>query len=298
MTRRARQTGNSVSIQVLRDGNETSLSLEPRIPSFVSSVYPGQPVAINSLGLAIKPTNIVEESSIQGIARGDQIRRVEFVLDDPEQKRIFDKRTAQSDIELEESGPGWETVYQLIQLLPPGYAFKLTADHNGTINEAIGMTRLSSEYFIPTRGVGLSILQDTYRSPTWQDAFALGAYQTKWDATRVFKFLEKLVRGQISPKNLGGPGTIAVAATSEASQGTSRLLLFLTLLSANLAIVNFLPIPVLDGGHMLFLIYEGLFRQPPNERVQVILTYAGLFMILGLMLYVLLLDIERLSGWF
>ena len=49
---------------------------------------------------------------------------------------------------------------------------------------------------------------------------------------------------------------------------------------------------------MLFLIYEGLFRQPPNERVQVILTYAGLFMILGLMLYVLLLDIERLSGWF
>ena len=124
---------------------------------------------------------------IQGIVRGDQIRRVEFVLDDPEQKRIFNKRTAQSDIELEESGPGWETIYQLIQLLPPGYAFKLTADHNGTVNEGIGMTRLSSEYFIPTRGVGLSILQDTYRSPTWQDAFALGAYQTKWDATRVFQ---------------------------------------------------------------------------------------------------------------
>ena len=48
---------------------------------------------------------------------------------------------------------------------------------------------------------------------------------------------------------------------------------------------------------MIFLAYEGVTRQPPNERVQIILTYAGLFMILGLMLYVILLDIQRFSGW-
>ena len=87
-----------------------------------------------------------------------------------------------------------------------------------------------------------------------------------------------------------------MAATSEASRGTSHLLLFLTFLSANLAIVNFLPIPILDGGHMLFLAYEGIFRRPVSERVQLVLTYAGLIMILGLMLFVIFLDVGRISS--
>ena len=112
----------------------------------------------------------------------------------------------------------------------------------------------------------------------------------------MWRFLTKLVGGKISVSNLGGPGTIAMAATSEASQGTSRLLLFLTLLSANLAIVNFLPIPVLDGGHMLFLAYEGLFRRPVSEKAQIVLTYAGLIFILGLMLFVIYLDIGRFAS--
>ena len=139
----------------------------------------------------------------------------------------------------------------------------------------------------------MSRLQNTYTAPTWGEAIQLGSYQTWYDASRVWRFLTKLVGGQISVTNLGGPGTIAMAATSEASQGTSRLLLFLTLLSANLAIVNFLPIPVLDGGHMLFLMYEGLFRRPVSEKTQIILSYAGLIFILGLMLFVVYLDIGR-----
>ncbi|MDA8563476.1 site-2 protease family protein, partial [Mariniblastus sp.] len=108
----------------------------------------------------------------------------------------------------------------------------------------------------------------------------------------------KLISGKISPKNLGGPGTIAVVATSEASEGTSRLLLFLTFLSANLAVVNFLPIPVLDGGHMLFLAYEGIFRRPVNENTQALLTYAGLAMILALMIFVVCLDASRIYNLF
>jgi regulator of sigma E protease len=78
----------------------------------------------------------------------------------------------------------------------------------------------------------------------------------------------------------------------------SRLLLFLTMLSANLAIVNFLPIPVLDGGHMVFLAYEGIFRRPVTEKVQVALTYAGLLFILGLMAFVIFLDVSRIKDWF
>ena len=67
---------------------------------------------------------------------------------------------------------------------------------------------------------------------------------------------------------LGGPVTIAQVAGSLAEQGFTSLLMFLTMLSANLAVVNFLPIPVLDGGHMVFLIYEGITGRPPSEVVR------------------------------
>ncbi len=100
--------------------------------------------------------------------------------------------------------------------------------------------------------------------------------------------------GQISVTNLGGPLTIAHVATSEASHGTSRLLVFLTLLSANLAVVNFLPIPVLDGGHMMFLTYEAVRGKPINEEWANKLSMFGLFFILGLMILVFGLDITRI----
>ena len=75
-------------------------------------------------------------------------------------------------------------------------------------------------------------------------------------------------------------------AGSEASQGISRLLMFLTFLSANLAVLNFLPIPALDGGHMMFLMAEGIRGKPVDERMQVILTLAGVACLLGLMIFV------------
>jgi regulator of sigma E protease len=106
----------------------------------------------------------------------------------------------------------------------------------------------------------------------------------------VVKFLRKLVTGQISVTNVGGPAMIFMVAGNEAKEGIPRLLLFLTLLSANLAIINFLPIPVLDGGHMLFLLYEGIVGKPVNEVWAMRLTVAGLVFILGLMALVLTLD--------
>ena len=70
-------------------------------------------------------------------------------------------------------------------------------------------------------------------------------------------------------------------------------MIFLTLLSANLAVINFLPIPVLDGGHMVLLIYEGIRGKPADERVQEVLTWIGLIFILALTIFVFGLDL----GW-
>ena len=69
------------------------------------------------------------------------------------------------------------------------------------------------------------------------------------------------------------------------------------MISVNLAVVNFLPIPVLDGGHMVFLIYEELRGRPPSETVQAVATYVGLAVILALMVFVFCLDIKRNWPW-
>ena len=88
---------------------------------------------------------------------------------------------------------------------------------------------------------------------------------------------------------------IIEAAMAYADRGTSALLMFLTMLSANLAVLNILPIPVLDGGHLMFLAYEGVRGKPANERVQVVLTYVGLVFIIGLMVWVCGLDFGLIS---
>ncbi|MDR1385891.1 MAG: site-2 protease family protein [Planctomycetaceae bacterium] len=127
------------------------------------------------------------------------------------------------------------------------------------------------------------------------------AVQKGWHATvdntlLVYYTLKQLLRNfngtaHVSPKGLGGPVMIVQAAYSFASSGMGKYLLFLCMFSANLAVLNILPIPVLDGGHFVFLLYEAVFRKPPNETVQVILSYLGLILLLALMLWVCLLDL-------
>ena len=69
------------------------------------------------------------------------------------------------------------------------------------------------------------------------------------------------------------------------------------ILNIGLMIFNMLPIPPLDGGHLVFLTYEGIFRRPPNEMIQVILSYAGLLLILLLMIWTVSLDLAWVTRW-
>ena len=83
---------------------------------------------------------------------------------------------------------------------------------------------------------------------------------------------------------------------SVAQSGNYALLLFLGIISINLAVVNFLPIPILDGGHMVFLIYEKLRGRAPPESVKIVATYVGLGMIAVLMIVVFYQDIRKMFG--
>jgi len=147
----------------------------------------------------------------------------------------------------------------------------------------------SSDSFNPERGFIFEPQQTFVQAATFGQAVEWGAQETYESLTKVLQFLRK-IGSQISPKAVGGPVAIVQMAYRSTSDGMGGLMMFLCLISANLAVINMLPIPVLDGGHMIFLAYEGIRGKPPSEKVHVGLSYLGLIFILTLMVWVLGLD--------
>ncbi len=99
---------------------------------------------------------------------------------------------------------------------------------------------------------------DLQKAESFSDAVHLSVRKTKNTTIEIYKTLRSLIRGDLPPSSLSGPLQIANIGYRVAQRGLSDLLVFLGFLSINLAVINFLPIPVLDGGHMVFLIWKGL----------------------------------------
>ena len=123
----------------------------------------------------------------------------------------------------------------------------------------------------------------------WQELYRL----TKL----TFSVLGRLVTLQLSYKTLGGPIRIAQASASAAQSGFSHLLFFMAFLSLQLGVLNLLPIPVLDGGHVIFLFWEKVMKKPLHKTVKNVMDHTGLALLLFLMLLVTLNDIDSVWGF-
>jgi regulator of sigma E protease len=108
------------------------------------------------------------------------------------------------------------------------------------------------------------------------------------------KFLRKMVLGEASVENLSGPISIAHYARQSAKMGLSRFLDFLALVSISLGVLNLLPIPLLDGGHLLYYLLEFITRRPVPESVQIFGQQIGFVLLLGLMGLAVYNDIMRM----
>jgi regulator of sigma E protease len=108
--------------------------------------------------------------------------------------------------------------------------------------------------------------------------------------------IAKIVTGQISFKTVGGPIMLFSIASEAAEEGWSTFLFQMALISVNLGLVNLLPIPVLDGGHIAQAMLEGVTRRPLSIRAREIANIVGLILLFTLMLFVFKNDIVRLMG--
>ncbi|MFN0007538.1 MAG: RIP metalloprotease RseP [Planctomycetota bacterium] len=144
-------------------------------------------------------------------------------------------------------------------------------------------------------GFALQSAQYVYRTDGPVEAIQAG-FAASW------KFLEeswltlkRILFGQVSGKNIGGIITIGVVSHSWAALGLSKLFFFLCMLSINLAFLNVLPIPVFDGGHLLFLLIEKVKGSPVSERVLSYSQMVGIVLIVSLMVWVTYSDVMK---WF
>ena len=130
------------------------------------------------------------------------------------------------------------------------------------------------------------------------ESFGVGVQRTEEVFTGIIQGFEKMFAGSISVRdNLGGPVAIA-SITKDATErgGMIGFWNITALLSVTLAIMNILPIPVLDGGHLMFLIYEGITRKEPSPKVRMALQQIGFLLIIALFIFVTFNDILRQFG--
>ena len=126
------------------------------------------------------------------------------------------------------------------------------------------------------------------------EAVARG-FETMWSTTALtVKMLLSLLQFNQSADAIGGPIAIAEFAGKAAQAGINNYLTFLALLSISLGILNLLPIPVLDGGHLMFHVYEALMGSPPTERMLIWANQVGFALLIGLMGLAFYNDLSRI----
>lgn len=255
---------------------------------------PNSPLPIPGLGLAYHVESVIDaveqgtSAEAAGLQRGDVIQAIRL--------RSYDEKDAIREERWEEIKPHqWASFFSYLQR-NAGTEFDLRVDREGQSRE-VKLT-LAEDQSWPQVDRGLFLQDDTrlHKADSLGETIGLGLHRT-WRTVRViYMNLYAMISNRVSPTTMSGPLTIADVSYKIAGESFWQFILFLGMINVNLAIINFLPIPILDGGHMVFLLYEKIRGKPAPDWVQIAALWIGLAMILGLMFFVLFLDVQRLFG--
>ena len=272
--------------------------------------YQTSPLPIPAIGAAYQVFPIIarvvpgSEAEKSGLfSKGQKITKIELVkpTDEPaDVTKSSDEKTPPllKLNELERKQPGttedinWAWAFNGIQQAPDHQIRIYFDDGKEEKAELLKIVETVPDWYRWTRGIaGWEPAVELQKGESFGEATQLGLRKTSKTGINIYMTLRSLFRGDLPADSFSGPVGILSIGYKVASQGLTDLLLFLGFLSINLAILNFLPIPVLDGGHMVFLIWEGITRRKPNPRVIGWAHAAGLLFIISLFMFVMYIDL-------
>jgi len=186
----------------------------------------------------------------------------------------------------------WEQLLQVV-VASQGNEMSLTWNHEGDLVTKNVKPLEDKENALGKIGVKLkdSIVLKKYG---FFGACSMGISKTIVNIQRIYFTIKGFITGNVSNKALGGPILIAQASYESAKLGMGKLLYFLGIISINLAFLNILPVPVLDGGHLLFLLIEKIKGSPVSQRTLAIANYIGMGMVLSLVIFATKNDVMRI----
>ena len=335
----ADKTGSlSVEVVVLREENHTEVAKRIAVdfdPSYrfdrETQSLPNSPMPVSGLGLAYWVDAVVDEVANGGPAADAKTTPVELPpgffhrvkrslgIEDGKVEAGGEPRALQPNdviVAVRFKGPGadgkavagewkddikpyqWATADAAFQASPP-FEIDLKVKRGDETFTVTLQGKPNTAFPTDDRGLLFQTENQVQKATDVGDAIGLGARRTGRFIKVVYMNLYAMAFGRVSVKTMSGPLTIATVSYRFAGEDFWQFLLFLGMISVNLAVVNFLPIPVLDGGHMVFLILEKVLGRPVPERMFAVAMYTGLFLILSLMVFVIFLDVKRLFfGWF
>ncbi len=273
----AKSNGQALSLEILRDGQAKTINV---VPAKAAASSPQTEETAYSLGVEETPalvTSVMHGSPAAhaGLQAGDRVVSIDgqpiytwsqmtgLVKDHPNQALHLEV--------LRES--------RRLPLTVTPSAEKTTVNGRQVEVGKIGIS-----------GPGRSVMRSS--NPLLSLYDGLGATWGWTELTAVG--LYKMIVGDISSKNIGGPLTIANISGEAASQGVSSVIFLIAILSINLGVLNLLPIPILDGGHLLFFLIEGILRKPLGERQREVAQQVGLVLLVGVMIFAFWNDLERI----
>lgn len=296
-----------VSLEVMRrekDGEKTHILQMKHEPwtdfDGIMAFRKNLPVPVNTLGFAYQVLNRINDITLDSPAAASKVKlegeivAAEFLPteEDKEYELEFSKDLKIEFADDDQDDPvHWPYFFARLQVAAPKTKVKLTLKDGKSVTL---LPAESQKFFLDDRGLNCQGLAELQRAESTGEAFQWANTETFSTLGMVYRFLARLITNDISPTNMGGPGRIFQAAWGAVDQGMGDLMMFLAMLSVNLAVINFLPIPVLDGGHMAFLLWEGIRGKPAPERWTVLAHMAGFALILCLILFVIILDTTAL----
>jgi regulator of sigma E protease len=276
--------GHAVAIRVKRDA-EHALTLTPRRKTVSDPIFG-------------------ERRDVWDIGAGPQlIPQISSVLaDSPAQKAGLQP----GDVVVTVAGQAVYTPEDLVEAIRtrPGQPFPVTVERGGrpltltvTPRPVPEKSPAGQETIVGKIDAGIatkSVRFEPYAPPA---AVEHGVTRT-WDVTVLtFKGLWKLVSRQIDSSNIGGPIQIATEAGRQAKEGLGPLAIFTAFISVNLAVLNLLPVPMLDGGHLLFFVIEAVLGRPLSLKKREAAQQLGFVLLMLLMVYAFYNDLMRLDAF-